>query len=117
MPVIKNQIAGHLNTLDFANVSYNVSQFSVNTSIETVQRMGVSKIFWTGDWNIKQGANVIFQTAAGTSGTWDLSAQGIVLQGSNTSANITANNSGSTSNCTLIMTITKYANNNAGVGN
>lgn len=115
MPVIKNQIAGHASTLDIANISYNVETISVNTSIETVQRMGVSKIFWTGDWNIKQGATVLFQTAANTTGVWDLSSQGIVLTGSNTSANIIANTAGTTS--TLIMTITKYANNNAGVGN
>lgn len=115
MPVIKNQIAGHASTLDIANISYNVETISVSTSIETVQRMGVSKIFWTGDWNIKQGTTVLFQTAANTNGFWDLSSQGIVLTGSNTSANITANTTGTTS--TLIMTITKYANNNAGVGN
>ena len=114
MPVIKNQIAGHASTLDIANISYNVETISVNTSIETVQRMGVSKILWTGDWIIRQGSNVLFQTS-NTTGFWDLSSQGIVLTGSNTSANITANTAGTTS--TLIMTITKYANNNAGVGN
>lgn len=115
MPVIKNQIAGHASTLDIANISYNVTTISVNTSIETVQRMGVSKILWTGDWLVMQGANVLFQSSNSTAGFWDLSAQGIVLTGSNTSANITANTAGTTS--TLIMTITKYANNNAGVGN
>lgn len=113
MPVIKNQIAGHVNTLDVANVSYNVAQFSVNTSIETVQRVGISAIMWTGDWNIKQGADTLFLSGGNTGGFWDLTTQGVVLRGSNSSANIVANTSGSTS--TLVLTVTKYANNNVGI--
>lgn len=114
MPVIKNQIGGHASTLDLANVNYTLANISVNTAVETVQRMGVSKILWTGDWVISQGANVVFRSPANTAGFWDLSAQGIVFQGSNAAANIVANTAGTTS--TLVMTVTKYANNNAGVG-
>lgn len=114
MPIIKNQISGHVGTLDFSNVTYTTANLaSPNTDVETVTAMGLSKIMWTGDWSVKQGSNVIFQTSANSSGFFDFTAQGLVLQGSNTSANITANTAGSTS--TLSMILTKYARNTAGV--
>jgi len=114
MPIIKNQISGHVGTLDFSNVTYTTANLaSPNTDVETVTSMGLSKIMWTGDWSIKQGSNVIFQTAANTSGFFDFTAQGLVIQGANTAANITANTAGSTS--TLCMSLTKYARNTVGV--
>jgi hypothetical protein len=113
MAVIRNQISGHVCTLDNANVSYNLINFSVNNSVETVQRVGISSIMWTGDWNIKQGADTLFLSNTNTAGFWDLTTQGIVLRGSNSSANIVANTTGSTS--TLVLTVTKYANNNVGI--
>lgn len=114
MPIIKNQVAGHVGTVDIANVTYTTANIaSPNTSVETVTGMGVARILWTGDWVVKQGANVLFQTAANTSGTWDLSSEGIVLTGANSAANITANTAGSAS--TLVMILTKYAYNTAGV--
>jgi hypothetical protein len=115
MPVIKNQIGGHVGTLDVStNASYNAASLSVNTSIETVNSMGIARLLWTGDWEVKQGANLLFKSATGTSGTWEISSQGMILQGSNTVANVTANTT--TTNSTLIMVISKYATNNAGVG-
>lgn len=194
MPVIKNQIGGHVGTLDFANVTYTsanlaatgttlrtgtisvtVSTTSVTgtntnfielnggttssngslvgaqlftsgdvligtvasiqsataltldsgaavgvtsgafkSSNEVVKGMGVSKILWVGDWVVKQGANVLFQSQVNSTGFFDLSAQGLVFQGSNTVANITANSSVTTGTLTLI--VTKYARNTAGVG-
>ena len=114
MAIIKNQIAGHVGTLDVANATYTTANLaSPNTSVETVTSMGVAKIKWTGDWVVKQGATVLFQTAANTTGDWDLSGQSMVLQGANTAANITANTVGTTS--TLVMVLTKYAYNTAGV--
>lgn len=115
MGIIKNQISGHVGTLDIANATYTTANLaSPNTSVESVTGMAVARILWTGDWVIKQGANVLFQSPAGTAGFWDLTAQGILLQGSNTAANITANTTGSSS--TLSMILTKYAYNTAGVG-
>jgi len=114
MPIIKNQISGHVGTVDIANASYALANLaSPNTSVETVTSMGVRAILWTGDWVVKQGSNVIFQTGANTSGTWDLTAQGLLLQGANTAANITANTAGSSS--TIALVLTKYAYNTAGV--
>jgi hypothetical protein len=114
MPIIKNQIGGHVGTLDFANVTYTTANLaSPNTDVETVSAMGLAKIMWVGDWSVKQGSNVIFQTTANSSGFFDFTAQGLVLQGSNTAANLTANTSASTS--TLSMILTKYAKNTAGV--
>lgn len=114
MAIIRNQIAGHVATLDLANVSYTTANLaSPNTSIETVTSMGVAGIMWTGDWVIKQGATVLFQSPANTAGFWDLTAQGMVFQGANTSANITANTTGTSS--TLSLRLTKYAYNTAGV--
>ena len=114
MAIIRNQIAGHVATLDLANVSYTTANLaSPNTSIETVTSMGVAGIMWTGDWVIKQGETVLFQSPANTAGFWDLTAQGMVFQGANTSANITANTTGTSS--TLSLRLTKYAYNTAGV--
>lgn len=114
MAIIKNQIGGHVGTLDFANVTYTTANIaSPNTSVETVTGMGVARILWTGDWVIKQGANTLFQTPTGTSGVWELNAEGLVLTGANSAANITANTASSTS--TLVMILTKYAYNTAGV--
>lgn len=113
MTIIKNQLGGHVGTVDFANVTYTTANLaSPNTSVETVTGMGVARILWTGDWSIKQGANVLFQTGGNTSGVWDLSSEGIVLTGANSAANITANTAGSAS--TLVMILTKYAYNTAG---
>lgn len=113
MAIIKNQIGGHVGTLDFANVTYTTANLaSPNTSVETVTRMGIAHIFWTGDWSIKQGGNVLFQSGANTTGSWDLTTDGIVLMGANSSANITANTTGTTS--TLVLNLTKYAYNTAG---
>jgi hypothetical protein len=113
MAIIKNQLGGHVNTLDFANVTYTTANLSSpNTSVETVTGMGVARILWTGDWTIKQGGNLLFQTAANTTGAWELSADGILLMAANNAANITANTAGTTS--TLIMMLTKYAYNTAG---
>jgi hypothetical protein len=114
MAIIKNQNSGHVATLDIANATYTTANLSSNSSIETVTGMGVAHIFWTGDWVIKQGATVLFQSPANTAGFWDLTAQGLILQGANTAANITANTAGSSSTLSLILT--KYAYNTAGVG-
>lgn len=114
MSIIRNQIAGHVATLDLANVSYTVANLaSPNTSVETVTSMGIAGIMWTGDWVIKQGATVLFQSPANTAGFWDLTSQGVIFQGANTSANITANTAGTTS--TLSLRLTKYAYNTAGI--
>lgn len=114
MTIIKNQIGGHVGTLDTANASYALANLaSPNSSVETVTSMGVARILWTGDWVVKQGSTVLFQSSNVSSGTWDLTAQGMILQGSNTSANITANTTTSTS--TLALILTKYAYNTAGV--
>jgi hypothetical protein len=114
MAVIKNQTGGHVGTLDVANATYTLANLAVpNTSIENVTGMGVARIKWTGDWVIKQGANVIFQCAANTVGDWDLQGQSMLLQGANTAANITANTTDTSS--TLVMVLTKYAYNTLGV--
>jgi len=114
MAIIKNQIGGHVGTLDLANVTYTTANLaSPNTSVETVTSMGVAGIMWTGDWVIKQGATVLFQCPANTAGFWDLTSQGVIFQGANAAANITANTAGTTS--TLSLRLTKYAYNTAGV--
>ena len=114
MAIIKNQVGGHVATLDTSNATYTTANLaSPNTSIETVTAMAVGKILWTGDWVIKQGSTVLFQSPANTAGFWDLTAQGMIFQGSNTSANITANTTGSAS--TLSMVFTKYAYNIQGI--
>lgn len=111
MPIIKNQIGGHVGTLDTANVSYQITDLaSPNTSFETVTGMGIARLLWTGDWKITQGNTTLFQTGANTSGVWDISSEGIVLMNpSDNSANLVANTAGSTS--TLVMVLTKYATN------
>jgi hypothetical protein len=114
MTIVKNQIGGHVVTADFSNTSYTTSNLaSPNTSVETVTAMGLAKISWTGDWNIKQGNTVLFQSAANSAGTWDMTSQGFIIQGANTSANITANTASTTS--TLYMVLSKYAYNTNGV--
>ena len=113
MPIIKNQLGGHVGTLDTANASYSLADLaSPNSSIETVTGMGIARLLWTGDWKVTQGNTVIFQTPAATSGTWDISSEGILLMASNNAANIVANTTGSSS--TLVMVLTKYAYNTAG---
>jgi hypothetical protein len=114
MPIIKNQIGGHVGTFDTANVTYTTANIaSPNSSVETVTGMALARILWTGDWVVKQGSNVIFQAPAGTSGTWDVSAEGLLLMGANNAANITANTANTQSS--IAMVLTKYAYNTAGV--
>lgn len=106
MPIIFNSLgSSKVNTLDLANVQYSNTLLSANVFLESVTSQGVSHITWTGDWQISQASNIIFKSSTGTSGNWDLSAQGIVLYGPNRTANIVANTT--TTNSTLIMTITK----------
>lgn len=110
MAIIKNQIGGHVNTLDVANVTYTTANLaSPNTSVENVTAMGIAGIMWTGDWVIKQGNTVVFQSPSNTAGFWDLTSQGTIFQGANVSANITANTTGTSS--TLSLRLTKYAYN------
>jgi hypothetical protein len=80
---------------------------------EPLTAMGVAGIMWTGDWEIKQGATVLFKSSSNSSGFWDLTSQGVIFQGANVSANITANTAGSAS--TLSLRLTKYSYNTAGV--
>ena len=114
MAVIKNQVAGHAATLDFANNSYSLNSFaSPNTTVETVTGIGVARIFWTGDWVISQGGNTLFQSNSGSFGNWDLTGSGIVLKGANNAANLSITTTGSSS--TLALIVSKYAYNTAGV--
>jgi hypothetical protein len=107
MPVITNSLGStKVTTLDVgSNGQYTNTNLTANAIREVVTAQGVSHIRWTGDWQISQGSNVVFRSATATSGDWDLSTQGLILYGSNRTASIQANTT--TSNSTLIMTITK----------
>ena len=64
MAIMQNRSLGHAVTIDTANNTYNPSDFAVpNSSIETVNTLGITKIIWTGDWVIKRGGVVVWQTA------------------------------------------------------
>lgn len=106
MPIIFKSLGStKVNTLDTANAQYGNTFLSGNAFLESVTAQGVSHITWTGDWQITQSGNLLFRSAVGTSGNWNLSEQGVILYGNIPQANIVANTT--TSNSTLIMTITK----------
>lgn len=105
MSIIQNRPLGHAVTLDTANASYAVADFaSPNSSIETVTNIAITKIYWTGDWTIKRGANLIWQTA-NNAGAWDLNISGISLTAGNTAANLVINTT--STSATLLLGISK----------
>jgi hypothetical protein len=105
MSVIQNRSLGHAVTIDTANATYNLTDFAVpNSSVETVSSIAVTKIFWTGDWTIKRGGTVVWQTANNT-GFWDLNKAGISLTAGNTAANLQINTT--STSATLMLGISK----------
>jgi len=108
MAIIQNRSLGHAVTSDIANVTYVVTDFGVpNNTIETVTNIAITKIFWTGDWTIKRGGNVIFQTANNT-GVWDLNKTGISLTSGNTAANLQINTTSTAASLILGISKTSY---------
>jgi hypothetical protein len=103
--IFKSLGSTKVNTLDTSNSEYGNTFLSGNAFLEQVTAQGVSHITWTGDWQITQSGNLLFKSAIGTSGDWNLAEQGVILYGQTRQANIIANTT--TSNSTLIMTITK----------
>lgn len=107
MAIIQNRSVGHAVTLDTANATYVVSDFATpNSSVETVTNIAITKIFWTGDWTIKRGGTILWQTANNT-GSWDLNISGIALNSgsSNTAANLQINTT--STSATLLLGISK----------
>ena len=108
MAIIQNRSVGHAVTSDIANAVYQVTDFAVpNSSVETVTNVAVTKIFWTGDWTIKRGSTVIFQTANNT-GVWDLNKAGISLNSGNTAANLQINSTSASASLILGISKTSY---------
>jgi hypothetical protein len=111
MAIIQNRSLGHAVTSDIANVTYVAADFGVpNSTIETVTNFAITKIFWTGDWTIKRGGTVVFQTANNT-GVWDLNAAGISLNSGNTAANLQINSTSTAAS--LILGISKTSSTTA----
>jgi hypothetical protein len=111
MAIIQNRSLGHAVTLDTANATYVVTDFAVpNSSIETVTNIAVTKIFWTGDWTIKRGGTLLWQTANNT-GVWDLNKTGISLNSGNTAANLQINTTSTAA--TLVLGISKTSSTTA----
>lgn len=110
MAIIKNQTnMGHAQTLDIANNTYNLVDFAnPNTGIETITGLTVTKIIWTGDWSIKRGTTVVWQTPANTFGCFDLRSMGIVI-GSNNTANLVVTTAGLASSLILEVSKQGYA--------
>lgn len=107
MAIIQNRPGGHAVTLDFSNTTYQLTDFATpNTSFETVTNLGITKIFWTGDWTISRGANVIFKTSNNT-GHWDLNKTGIAIT-SSSGATISVNTT--SSSATLVLGVSKIGN-------
>jgi hypothetical protein len=111
MAIMQNRSLGHAVTIDTANNTYNPSDFAVpNSSIETVNTLGITKIIWTGDWVIKRGGVVVWQTANNT-GFFDLNKAGISITVGNTAANIQINTT--SSSATLILGVSKQSSTTA----
>ena len=113
--IVKNQISGHAGTVDLANNSYNLSAFAANTS-ETVNSIAITHLVWSGDWSIKMGNVVVWQTYANTFGEIDFTAMGLVLnQNPNCSptGNLTISTVGGQSS--IALRVAKYGYNTAGI--
>ena len=107
MPIIQNHRRGKVVIHQLANAEFSITDFATpNTSVETVTGITVTKIFWTGDWKISRGSNVIFQTANNT-GVWDLAAYGIALTQDPT-ANLIVNTA--STSASLVIEIAKQSN-------
>lgn len=107
MGIILNPQRGHVTTRDMANASYVIADFaSPNSSVETVTGVAISRILWTGDWVIKRGGVVVFQTANNV-GVFDLTKHAISLT-DNTAANLTVNTT--STSATLILQLSKKSN-------
>ena len=105
MSVIQNRSLGHAVTLDTANATYNLTDFA--TSSETVTNIAITKLAWTGDWVIKRGGTLLWQTANNT-GFWDLNAAGISLNAGNTAANLQINTTSTSASLVLGISKTSY---------
>ena len=108
MAIIQNRSQGHAVTSDIANATYVVADFAITS--ETVTNIAITKIFWTGDWSIKRGGTVLWQTANNT-GVWDLNKAGISLNSGNTAANLQINTTSSAA--TLVLGISKTSSTTA----
>jgi hypothetical protein len=110
--IVKNQISGSAATLDIATNSYAINAFAVpNTSVEVMLGISVTSIIWTGDWVVKNGNTVVWQTPAGTAGQIDLGLIGAIV--SSNSGNLSVTTAGSASS--IALRVSKYSYNTAGI--
>lgn len=106
MAIIQNRRLGTAVTRDIANATYQITDFATpNTAQETVNSVSITQIYWTGDWTIKRGATIVFQTANNT-GFWDLNSHGIALTDNN-AANLTINTT--STSATLLLKLSKVS--------
>ena len=94
MPIIYNQFKGQKAVVNVTGgalsntETYQLSGFSqtqnetfgsANTNTtDNISALSISKIIYTGNVAVSRGANVIFQSEAGTSGIWNLDTFGIL---------------------------------------
>jgi hypothetical protein len=104
MAIIQNRRLGSAVIRDIANANYQITDFATpNTAQETVTNVSITQIYWTGDWTIKRGTTVVFQTGNNT-GFWDLNSHGISLTDNN-AANLTINTT--STSATLVLKLSK----------
>jgi hypothetical protein len=110
--IIKNQTSASATTLDIVSNSYAINAFAFpNTSVEVMQGISVTSIIWAGDWVVRNGNNVVWQTPAGTAGQIDLGLIGAIIPSN--SGNLSVTTTGSAS--TIALRVSKYSYNTEGI--
>jgi hypothetical protein len=100
----QNRPGGHVwFSLNAAN-TITLTSASVNTSIETVSNLAITKVFWTGSWTISRGSNTVLYLGNTGPGFFDFNGQGTSLSQFSTATVVCANND---TNGTLLIQLAK----------
>jgi hypothetical protein len=69
MPIIQNKRNGKFVIREIANATYSVANVTLaNTATsepDDVVGMGITELYWTGEWTVKRGANTILVLSDG----------------------------------------------------
>lgn len=63
MPIIQSKKNGKAGSRDIANATYQLSDFVIGG--EVINGIGITEIYWTGNWIVKRGANTILVLSDG----------------------------------------------------
>jgi hypothetical protein len=77
MPIVRNSKKRTVVFRATANETFTVASTVVGD--ETVVGLGITEVYWTGDWTVKRGANTLLVLNAGQD-NWDFTGWGSLIE-------------------------------------